>query len=68
METKRFDCVEMKHKGAAAVLRKLKGKSIKEELKYWRQREKEIIERHEKLKSMSKKKKPRYKIEADPNR
>lgn len=32
---KSFDCVEMKHKGAERIRRKIAKLSMKEELRYW---------------------------------
>lgn len=34
---KRFDCVEMKHKGAERIRRELEAKSKEERLAYWRE-------------------------------
>jgi len=36
MKNKSFDCVEMKHKGAEAVYRKVASLSIEQQLEYWR--------------------------------
>lgn len=36
MKTKAFDCVEMKHRGAERVMKHLEGKTLVEEIKYWR--------------------------------
>jgi hypothetical protein len=38
MKTKRFDCVEMMHRGARRVYRTTKGLSATAELKYWQER------------------------------
>lgn len=35
METKTFDCVEMKRRGAELVQKKLKGKAYAQKLDYW---------------------------------
>lgn len=42
MERKKFDCVEMMHKGQAAVRRRLRGMTDEEKLEYWRKRTEEI--------------------------
>ena len=39
---KKFDCVEMMHKGAERVRRKVQGMSPEEEVEYWRQRTEEL--------------------------
>ncbi len=41
MKTKKFDCVEMKHKGARIVYAATRGMTVDEEVAYWRQRTKE---------------------------
>jgi hypothetical protein len=38
MSAKRFDCVEMKRKGAIAARRRLKGATLSQELAYWQTR------------------------------
>jgi len=44
MATKKsFDCVDMKHRGAARVQAKLKGMSREQQLDYWRVRTDELI-------------------------
>ena len=40
--TKPFDCVEMKRRGAALVYEKLKGMSEEQEIEYWRKRTEEM--------------------------
>jgi hypothetical protein len=45
MKAKNFDCVELQHKGAAAVNRRLRGKSPQAQLEYWRQRADELRQR-----------------------
>lgn len=35
IKKKKFDCVEMKKKGAAYIYKQVKRMSLKEELKYW---------------------------------
>lgn len=36
MKTKTFDCVQMKRRGAEWVRRQLEGKSLEQQLEYWR--------------------------------
>ena len=38
MKTKKFDCVEMKDKGARKVYAATRGMTVDEEVMYWRQR------------------------------
>jgi hypothetical protein len=38
MKTKRFDCVDMMHRGAKRIYRTTKNLSRDEELAYWRQK------------------------------
>lgn len=45
MATKKsFDCVDMKHRGAARVQAKLAGMSRDEQLEYWRVRTEELLD------------------------
>ena len=41
MKTKKFDCVEMKRKGARKVYEATKGMTVDEEVEYWRKRTRE---------------------------
>ena len=41
MKTKKFDCVEMKRKGAGKVYEATKDMTVEEEVEYWRKRTKE---------------------------
>ncbi len=41
---KSFDCVDMKHTGAAKVQAKLAGMTREEQLEYWRVRTDELME------------------------
>lgn len=41
MKTKKFDCVEMKRKGARKVYEATKGMTVEEEVEYWRKRTRE---------------------------
>lgn len=36
MKTKTFDCIQMKRHGAEQVMKRLKGKTIPEQLEYWK--------------------------------
>ena len=36
MKTKTFDCVQMKRRGAEIVQRQLEGKSLKQQLEFWK--------------------------------
>jgi len=45
MIKKKFDCVEMKQKGADYTAEKMNGLSITEELEYWRLRDQELMEK-----------------------
>ncbi len=38
MTTKRFDCVDMMHRGAKRIYRATKGLSRQQELEYWKQK------------------------------
>jgi len=37
-----FDCVEMKRRGAMEVRKKLAGKTVEEQIEYWRKRTEEL--------------------------
>lgn len=55
---KKFDCVEMKHKGARRLLQKLSGLSTKQELEFWHKQTKVLIEHRKKITNQLKKAKP----------
>jgi hypothetical protein len=38
MKTKRFDCVDMMHRGAKRIYQATKGLSRQQELEYWREK------------------------------
>ncbi|MDO8589644.1 MAG: hypothetical protein Q7T82_21680 [Armatimonadota bacterium] len=44
-KTKKFDCVEMMHRGAERVRRETAGMTIEEEVEYWRRKTEELRER-----------------------
>ncbi len=41
MKTKKFDCVEMKRRGARRVFEATRGMTVEEEVAYWRKRTRE---------------------------
>lgn len=43
MTKKAFDCVEMKHQGAAKVQARLAGMTREEQLRYWEERTRELL-------------------------
>ncbi len=45
----RFNCVDMKHKGAEIIQEKIKGYSVEEELKYWANRSAELKSKKERI-------------------
>jgi len=46
MKTKTFDCVRMKRQGAEQVMKRLEGKTIREQLEYW-QKGTEALKKHQ---------------------
>ncbi len=42
MRTKTFDCVEMKHRGALLLQKKLKRKSLAQKLDFWQKETEEL--------------------------
>ena len=42
MKTRTFDCVEMKRKGAERIYEELKGKTVEEQVEYWRRGTEEL--------------------------
>jgi hypothetical protein len=42
MKTKTFDCVKMKRRGAEWVRKMLEGKSLEQQLEYWRKGTKDL--------------------------
>ena len=47
MKTKTFDCVEMKRRGAERIYEQLKGKSMEEQVAFWREKNREFQEERE---------------------
>ncbi|MDY0357550.1 MAG: hypothetical protein RBR19_16840 [Sedimentisphaerales bacterium] len=50
MRPKTFDCVQMKRRGAEQVMKRLEGKTVQEQLEYWRKGTEELITRQQSLK------------------
>ena len=48
MKVKKFDCVEMMHRGAEEVQKKIRGMTKKEEIAFWRERSRTLIQRQSK--------------------
>lgn len=46
---KEFDCVEMKRKGSERLRKKLAGLSIAEELIFWKERNKALLQEQKRL-------------------
>ena len=51
--TKEFDCVEMQHRGAALIRRRLRGMTREEELAFWARGTAELLRRKETLAASS---------------
>ena len=49
MKTKTFDCVEMKHRGAEGVMKRLRGKTLAQQLKYWQEGTRKLRELQKKI-------------------
>ena len=49
MKTKTFDCVRMKRQGAEQVMKQLEGKSLQEQLEYWRKGTEDLGKLQQKL-------------------
>ena len=50
MKTKTFDAVRMKRQGAERVMKQLEGKSLQEQLEYWRKGTEDLKRLQRKLK------------------
>ena len=48
MKAKKFDCVEMMHRGAEEVRKKIRGMTKKEEIAFWRERSQKLRRRQSK--------------------
>jgi len=44
MTKKKFDCVEMKHKGAEAIAEEISGLTPADELDFWKARNQELMQ------------------------
>jgi len=51
MKTKTFDCVQMKRRGGELVRKKLEGKTLKQQLKFWKKGTDELKKLQTKQKS-----------------
>ena len=51
MKTKTFDAVDMKRRGAERIYDETKGMTIEQELEYWRQRDEELRQHQELVRS-----------------
>ncbi|HUT45028.1 MAG TPA: hypothetical protein VMX36_02035 [Sedimentisphaerales bacterium] len=49
MKTKTFDCVSMKRQGAERVMKQLEGKSLQEQLEYWKKGTEDLKKLQQKL-------------------
>ena len=50
MKAKKFDCVEMMHRGVEEVQKQTRGKSKEEEIAFWATRSRKLIQRQRKSK------------------
>ena len=55
MMDKKFDCVEMKRKGAEKVQKEIKGLTLEQELEYWERSTQELKKQQNEFKHPSKK-------------
>jgi hypothetical protein len=46
---RRFDCVEMMHRGAAPIRKELEGKSLEEQVAYWDKDTEALLKRQARL-------------------
>ena len=53
MKNKTFDCVQMKRKGAIMIKRRLRGKTIEKQMKYWQKGTEELKKLQRRLKNRS---------------
>jgi len=52
--TRKFDCLEMKRKGAERIYSELKDKTVEEQIEYWRKGTEELKKRIEERKRKKK--------------
>ncbi len=53
MATKKFDCVQMKRRGAELVRQRLAGMTLEQEVEYWRERSEQFERDQERLRAES---------------
>jgi len=54
MRRKRFDCVELQHRGGERILEATRGMTVEEQAAYWHQRTHELLELQRKLRAKRK--------------
>jgi len=55
MDRLKFNCVEMQHQGAAAILEELKGMTRSQELAFWQERTEQLKRRQQFLRQQTEK-------------
>ena len=50
MKTRKFDCVEMKHRGAEKVQEQIAGMTREEEVRFWKERSQHLRRHQEDIK------------------
>ena len=53
MKTKTFDCVQMKRKGSELIRKQLEGKSLKEQLDFWKKGTQQLKQLQKKAKKIA---------------
>jgi len=53
MKIKTFDCVQMKRKGAIMVQKQIRGKTLEQQIEFWKKGTEELKRLQKKLKSKS---------------
>ncbi len=48
---KKFDCVDMPHAGGRKIYNRLKGMTVEEQARYWKQRTEELLRRQRRLRA-----------------
>ena len=48
-KTKKFDCVQMQHRGGQRVMKRLEGMTLEEEVAYWKRGTEELRKLQKKL-------------------
>jgi len=49
--TKSFDCMEMKHRGAEVLQKRLAGMTLEQEIEFWRKRSEEFDREQQRLRA-----------------